>query len=72
LRAPATIYVGLAELHRRPRDITELIEAITVVRRLNRPEFAGPHVFWGWIGITAASVLAITYVGDYYAGVPVP
>jgi hypothetical protein len=46
-------------------DIGELIEAITVVRRSKRRTR-------GWIGAMAASVLAFTYFGAHYLGVPVP
>jgi hypothetical protein len=54
------------------RDIGELIEAITVVRRSKRSERAASRSRWGWIGATAAVVLTIVYVGAYLAGVPVP
>jgi len=54
------------------RDIGELIEAITVVRRSKRPEHAVTRGSWGWIGAMAASVLAITYFGAYYLGASVP
>ncbi len=53
------------------RDIGELIEVITVVRRSKRREHAvllGP---WSWIGAMAASVLTIICVGAYYIGVTV-
>jgi formylglycine-generating enzyme required for sulfatase activity len=54
------------------RDIGELIEAITVVRRSKRPEHPVPRAPWGWVGAMSAGVLAITYFGAYYLGVPVP
>ena len=54
------------------RDIAELIEAITVVRRTNRPQLATRSVPWGWVGATAASVMVMGYAAAYYAGVPVP
>lgn len=54
------------------RDIAELIEAITVVRRTNRPQFAGAGVRWGWLGAAAAGVMAIGYAGAYFLGVPLP
>src|SRR5262249_4069050 len=50
------------------RDISELIEAITIVRRSKRPEHAVSRGRWGWIGAMAASVLTI---GAYYIGVTV-
>lgn len=53
------------------RDIADLIEAITLARRSKRAQPAVTRVPWGWIG-TTAGVLAITYVGARYAGVPVP
>jgi hypothetical protein len=48
-------------------DIAELVEAIKVVRRLNRPKSAvrlffssfGPVVHWGFIGIGAMAVLML-------------
>lgn len=55
------------------RDITELVEGIVAVRRSmspRRPSVAG-SVPWGWVGATAASVLAIAYFGAYQLGVPV-
>jgi formylglycine-generating enzyme required for sulfatase activity len=45
------------------RDIAELVEAIRVVRRLNRPKSAMQQVHWGWIGAVAALMLTIGYVG---------
>jgi hypothetical protein len=45
------------------RDIAELVEAIRVVRRLNRPKSAVRQVHWGWIGSIAALMLTIGYVG---------
>jgi formylglycine-generating enzyme required for sulfatase activity len=54
------------------RDIGELIEAITAVRRSKRPEHAVPRGSWGWIGAMVASALAITYFGAHYLGVSVP
>jgi formylglycine-generating enzyme required for sulfatase activity len=54
------------------RDIAELIEAITVVRRSQRSERAVRQIAWGWIGAAAASVLLIAYIGGHYAGLPVP
>ena len=53
------------------RDIAELIEAIVTIRRTNRPQLAAPRVPWGWVGATAASVLAIGYAAAYSVGVPV-
>jgi formylglycine-generating enzyme required for sulfatase activity len=44
------------------RDIAELVEAITVVRRLNRPKSAVRQVHWGWIGTVAALMLTISYI----------
>ena len=56
------------------RDANSLVDAITAVRLRLRPVPVRtiPHVPWGWVGATAASVLAIGYTGGYYAGVPVP
>jgi formylglycine-generating enzyme required for sulfatase activity len=45
------------------RDMAELVEAITVVRRLNRAKSAVRQVRWGWIGAIAAGVLTVAYVG---------
>jgi formylglycine-generating enzyme required for sulfatase activity len=52
------------------RDIAELIEAISIVRRLNRPKSGVRQLHWGWAMV--ASLLAITYLGAHYAGVAVP
>jgi hypothetical protein len=41
------------------RDIAELVEAIKVVRRLNRPKSAVGQVHWSWIGAIAALLLTI-------------
>lgn len=56
------------------RDAEELIAAIVTVRRRLQPERQRivPAVPWGWISATAASVMAIGYVGAHYAGMPVP
>jgi formylglycine-generating enzyme required for sulfatase activity len=51
------------------RDIAELVEAIRVVRRLNRPKSAVRQVHWGWIGAIAAGVLVIAYVGVNNLGI---
>jgi formylglycine-generating enzyme required for sulfatase activity len=45
------------------RDIAELVEAIRVVRRLNRPTSSVRQFHWGWIGAISALVLTIGYVG---------
>ena len=48
------------------RDAAELITAIIGVRRTRVPRKPPmPHVPWGWIGATAASVLAIGWVGAH-------
>jgi formylglycine-generating enzyme required for sulfatase activity len=54
------------------RDASALVDAITTVRRHVRPKTkVAPHVPWGWIGATAASVLAIGWVGAHQLGVTV-
>src|SRR5262245_21979989 len=53
------------------RDIAELIEAITFVRRSKRSGSVVPQVPWGWIGASAASALTLAYVGAYFAGMPI-
>jgi formylglycine-generating enzyme required for sulfatase activity len=53
------------------RDAAELVAAIIAVRRTREPKKAAlPQVPWGWIGATAASVLAIGWVGAHEMGVP--
>jgi hypothetical protein len=51
------------------RDIAELVEAIRVVRRLNRPKSAVRQVHWGWIGAAAGSVLVIACISAYNFGI---
>jgi formylglycine-generating enzyme required for sulfatase activity len=55
------------------RDANALVDAITAVRRHLRPETARAslRVPWGWVGATAASVLAIGWVGAHQMGLPV-
>lgn len=55
------------------RDIAGLSNAILAVRKRRSPELGRlvPPVPWGWISTTAASMLAIAYIGAYYAGMPV-
>jgi formylglycine-generating enzyme required for sulfatase activity len=61
-----------ARASRTPRDAAELITAIIAVRRTRVPQKPPMlHVPWGWIGATAASVLAIGWVGAHQLGVPV-
>src|SRR5262245_11843734 len=53
------------------RDAAELIAAIIGVRRAREPKKTGlPQVPWGWVGATAAIVLAIGWVGAHQIGVP--
>jgi formylglycine-generating enzyme required for sulfatase activity len=57
------------------RDMAELIGAIVALCKVTpggRKPSAVARVPWGWVGATAASVLAVGYAGAYYAGVPVP
>ena len=54
------------------RDIAELHEAITIVRRTKRPQLGAPRARLSWIGATVVMTLAVGYVGAHYAGVPVP
>jgi formylglycine-generating enzyme required for sulfatase activity len=51
------------------RDIAELNDAITIVRRTNRRPNAAKRVLWGWAGGIAVSLLAIGVVGAYYSKV---
>ena len=55
------------------RDTSALVDAIIAVRRHVRPQTARVHLHvpWSWIGATAASVLAIGWVGAHQMGVPV-
>jgi len=54
------------------RDAGELTTAIIAARRAREPKKAPPpQVPWGWIGATAASVLAIGWVAAHQMGVPV-
>lgn len=52
------------------RDLTGLVEAIRFSRRPAKGQ-AMPNVPWGWISATAASVVAVGWVGAYQLGVPV-
>src|SRR5262249_41632078 len=54
------------------RDASALVDAITAVRRHVRPDSGrdSPRVPWGWISATAASVLAIGWMGAHLMGVP--
>lgn len=54
------------------RDIAELIEAITTIRRNNRPQYAAPRVPWGWVGATASAMALAGWVGAHSLGLPVP
>jgi formylglycine-generating enzyme required for sulfatase activity len=45
------------------RDIAELVDAIRVVRRLNRTKSAVRQVRWGWIGAITAGMLTFVYIG---------
>ncbi len=57
------------------RDMVELVAAVVALRKATsggaKPSTAA-RVPWGWVGATAASVLAIGYSVAYYSGVPVP
>lgn len=57
------------------RDIAELAEAITSLRKSqaagNRPSIAKAAP-WGWIGASAATAVTLAYAGAYFAGVPLP
>src|SRR5262249_39814215 len=55
------------------RDTNALVDAIIAVRRHVRPQAARVHLHvpWSWIGATAASVLAIGWVGAHQIGAPV-
>src|SRR5262249_44406678 len=55
------------------RDTSALVDAITAVRRHVRPKNVqgAHHVLWGWVGATAAGVLAIGWLGAHQMGAPV-
>src|SRR5262249_16193355 len=50
------------------RVVGALVDAIAAVRCHVRPKIVGARVPWGWIGATAASVLAVGWGGRSPAG----
>ena len=54
------------------RDIAELVEAITFIRRSNRPPYVAPRVPWGWVAATAVGLIGITAAGAHFIGLPMP
>jgi hypothetical protein len=54
------------------RDIADLIEAITIIRRTKRPQWGAPKISWRWISASVLATLVVGYVGAYYLGARVP
>lgn len=54
------------------RDIAELIEAVTTIRRTRRPQYAAPRVPWTWVAATALAVLGLGAAGAHFSGVHMP
>lgn len=54
------------------RDMAELIEAITTIRKTHAPQQVAPRALRGWIGAVAVGLFLIGYGAAYYAGARVP